>query len=251
MLLTLGLSNSRAQEDKMMFNHMSLGITAGLDGAGVEVVFPATDFLQLRCGYSFIPVHLNGKVSLGTFTLDDDSITLSDVPVNASIWKGGMGNLMLDIYPSRTGSFHFVAGVYAGPGKLIGSKVDARGYIEPEHYKTGLGRQGVSCSTDGEGFIHLDAAVMKAMPYLGLGFGRALNPDSRVCFNFELGAAYSGGIKLVAYDYSNPNKVTTSVLTSSVFVTESGNQLDGGIIDKLARFPVLPMFKFGLYVRLF
>ena len=250
-VLALSVPRALAQEDNMMFNHLSLGISVGLDGIGAEVVLPASPFLQDRGGYSYEPIPFKRNVDLGKISMKEKNVNLSNIPLSANLWKGGLGNLMLDIYLSKTGSFHFVAGAFAGSGKLVGGKIDARNAINREDYKTAIEYHGVSCSTDGEGFVYADATVWKVLPYVGVGFGRALDPAKRVNFSFELGAAVTGGVKLVTYDFSNPAKVTTSVLTSSALVTDSGKQLDKGWVDKLGKFPVLPMMKFGVYVNLF
>jgi len=251
-VLALNASYAQAQEDKMLFNHMSAGITLGTDGVGLELAFPASQFLVVRGGYSLCPIPYKKNVSLNSLHVGGSEMNLSNIPVTAQPWKGGLGNLMLDIYLNPTGSFHFVAGLFAGSGKLVGGKVDLRDKISPQDYKTGITYNGISCSTDAEGFAHVDATVNKVLPYLGVGFGRALRLDKRVTFNVELGAAYSGGIKVVTYDYSNPSKVTRSVITSSALVNKSGEQIDKGLVDKLARnWVVLPMLKFQVSVRLF
>ena len=246
-VLALSASFAQAQEDKMLFNHMSAGISLGVDGLGAELAFPASQFLVVRGGYSFMPYSYKKNVSLSDLHVGGSIKNLSNVPVTAKPWKGGEGNIMLDIYLSPTGIFHFVAGALVGSGQLIGGKVDLRDKISPEDYKTGITYNGVSCSTDADGFAYVDALVNKVLPYVGVGIGRAVNPDKRVTFNFELGAAYSGGMKVVTYDYSNPSKVTRSEVTSSAL-----NQKDNGVVDKLARYSVvLPMLKFQVYVNLF
>ena len=49
-VLALNASYAQAQEDKMLFNHMSAGITLGTDGVGLELAFPASQFLVVRGG---------------------------------------------------------------------------------------------------------------------------------------------------------------------------------------------------------
>lgn len=250
-VLALSASYAQAQEDKMLFNHMSAGISLGLDGVGVELAFPASHLLQVRGGYSICPIPYKKDVTLGTLQVNGKNQNLSNIPVSARFWKGGLGNLMVDIYLNETGSFHFVAGAFAGSGKLVNGRVDLRQKISPDDYRTGITYNDVSCSTDAEGYAYVDATVLKVLPYLGVGFGRALDMNKQVSFNFELGAAYSGGIKTVTYDYSNPSRVTSNVVTSSDLVNSAGKQVDNGLMDKLARFPILPMLKFQVFMRLF
>lgn len=241
----------QAQDESMFFNHLALGVTSGLDGIGAELVVPCTPFLQIRGGYSLDPIPFSAHLNLGTVVLDGETVNLSNVPMNVSFWKGGLGNVMLDIYLNDTGSFHFVAGAFIGSGKFMSATADLTGIMASEDYKRSVNYHGVTCSTDADGYAHADATVMKVMPYVGLGFGRALKADKTVGFSFELGAAYSGGIKLYTYDFSNSSSVKSSQITSSAMVTDSGQQMDKGWVDKLAGLPVLPMMKFGVYVRLF
>ena len=246
------LSLSAPAQDKQLFNHLALGVSAGIDGIGVEAILPCTPYLQIRGGYSLFPIGINRNVNLGQYTMNDGTeVNLSNIPLKAAIWKGGLGKVLLDIYPSRAIPFRIVAGAFIGSGKLVGASLDASKVISPEDYKTGIGMHGVSVSTDGNGIIYADAMVMKVLPYLGLGFGRGLNPKKRVAVSFELGAIYTGGIKPTVYDYSNPAKVQASVVSSKNLVMDDGKQLDNGVIDKISRIPVLPMMKLGVYFRLF
>lgn len=245
------LSLTAHAQDKQVFNHVALGVSVGIDGLGAEVVLPATPYLQIRGGYSFLPFTYRKDINLGKHETEIGTLDLSSIPLSLAPWKGGLGKVLLDIYPAKGIPFRFVAGAFIGNGKLVGGEANLSKAIPPEDYKTGFGYNGVSVSTDGEGIVHMDATVLKVLPYLGLGFGRALDPKKRVGFSFELGAVYTGGIKFLVSDYSNPSKVETSVVTSQSLVDDNGKQLDDGIIDKISGFPVLPMMKLGVYVRLF
>ncbi len=240
-----------AQEDKQVFNHVALGVSAGIDGLGVEAILPATPFLQIRGGYSFFPYTYKNTLNLGQYEMNGKTIELNNIPLTASIWKGGLGKVLLDIYPGKTLPFHFVAGAFIGSGKLVGGCLDGSKAIPQEDYKTGIGMNGITISSDEKGMVYADAAVLKVLPYLGLGFGRGLNPNKRVTFSFELGVVYTGGIKATVYDYSNPSGVQSHVVTSKDLIADDGKQMDGGVIDKVSGIPVLPMMKLGLYVRLF
>ena len=246
------LSLSASAQDKQLFNHVALGVSAGIDGIGVEAILPASPYLQIRGGYSYFPYSYKNNVNLGTYQFNDGTTAnLNNIPLNAAIWKGGLGKVLLDIYPSRAIPFRFVAGAFFGSGKLVGGSMDFSKAIPQDYYQMGIGMNGISFSTDKDGIAYADAAVMKVLPYLGLGFGRGLDPKKRVTFSFELGVVYSGGIKPTLYDYSDPTTVQTSVISSKDLVMDDGKQLDKGIIDKVSGIPVLPMMKLGLYVRLF
>ncbi|MBR1700257.1 MAG: hypothetical protein IJ714_10835 [Bacteroidales bacterium] len=68
-VLMLGFS-AFAQEDKGLFNHLSVGATVGLDGLGIEVSAPITRYVQLRAGYSlFVPTKVTSIYNFGSFTV--------------------------------------------------------------------------------------------------------------------------------------------------------------------------------------
>lgn len=246
------LSLSASAQDKQLFNHMALGVTAGVDGFGLEVAMPATPYLQVRAGYSGVPFGISPVVDFGQAKFSNQDADLSHLPVNLRIWGSGVGKLMLDIFPIKDASFRIVAGAFAGTGVLATAIVDLRDVIEPINYRTGMGYHDVMFSTDDKGYGRFDAAVNKVMPYLGVGFGRAVDPEKRVSFQAELGVAYSGGIRVHSYDYSRSlEQPDTYVIETRHLTDDKGTQLDRGWIDKLAAFPVLPMLKLGVFVRLF
>lgn len=246
------LSLSANAQDGQFFNHVGLGFTAGVDGVGVEAVVPASSLLQIRAGYSIFPFKYDKTLNLGTVHRDSGyDLNFSNVPVTGNIWKGGLGKVMLDIYPIKDVPFRIIAGAFVGSGKLVAVKADLHSAVHPEDYRTGIRFRDVSFSTDENGYGYVDACVMKVLPYLGIGYGRALNVNKRVGFGVELGAMYTGGIKFQTYNYANSSNVQTSVLTSSTFADDSGKLRDRGLIDKVSRIPVLPMLKLGVYFRLF
>ena len=45
--------NQDRVEEYGLFDHMSVGLTLGTMGIGLDVAAPVTDFLQVRAGYNF------------------------------------------------------------------------------------------------------------------------------------------------------------------------------------------------------
>lgn len=246
------LSLQASAQDSQSFNHLSLGVTAGIDGVGLEAVLPASPYLQIRGGYSIFPYKYKTNVNLGVLERDDDyDLDFTNMPISVGLWKGGVGKLMLDIYPGTQTVFRFVAGAFIGSGKIVAAKADLRSTLKPEDYRTGVGYKDMSISSDADGYGYLDIAGFKVFPYLGLGLGRLMDPENRVSFNFELGAIYTGGTKVQTYDFSNPSGVKTVVLTGKDLSNDEGKQMDDGYVAKVSNIPVLPMLRLGLYVRLF
>ncbi|MBO4768398.1 MAG: hypothetical protein J5495_02570 [Bacteroidales bacterium] len=247
-----GLQATAQELDKQLFNHVSLGVTAGVDGVGLDVVVPASPYLHIRGGYSIFPYKYKTNVNLGVYERDDAyDLDLKNLPIAVGLWRGGVGKLLLDIYPGSQTVFRFVAGAYIGNGKIVAGTADFRSVLEPGDYRTGVGYNDIDFSTDDKGYLYVDVAGLKALPYLGIGLGRPLNPEKRVTFSFELGAFYTGGTKVQTYDYSFNPKGEVSVITSKNLNGDDGKPFDGGYVGKLSSIPVLPMLRLGLYVRLF
>lgn len=244
--------HAQEQDDKQIFNHMGAGLTVGLDGVGLEVAAPLTPYLQLRGGYSFFPYTYKNVFHIKKFVVNDGTVVdLTDLPISATAWKGGVGKVLVDIFPGKETTFRFTAGAFFGSGKLIAATGDLTSAITPDLYRTMVGYKGIQASTDENGYAYIDAIVPKVLPYLGIGFGRGVNLKSRVGAAFELGAVYTGGLKITTYDFSHPLEVKTSVITSSDTVDDAGKMLDNGIIDKVSAVPVFPIMKFSIFVRLF
>jgi len=243
-------------QDSQMANHLALGISLGLDGVGLEAALPLTPYVQARAGYSFFPYTHKQDFDLGTLEIGGKTRDLSRTPFSATMWKGGTGKLLFDIYPGRNTGFHFTVGAYIGSGKIVHASADISKALSPQDYATlaityGEGPDKIRVSTDKNGFIHADAKAGPFIPYVGLGFGRAVKPDSRVRVSFDMGALITGGIKLQSYSYLRNEKGDPAVITSKVLVDESGRQMDGGWIDKICKIPVFPMLKLNVFVRLF
>ena len=245
-------NSSGSTQEKQMFNHLSVGITAGIDGMGMEVATPVLQCLQVRAGYSFLPFTFSPTISLGTLTLNNGkSLNLNNVDNSINVWESGLGKLFVDYYPSS--SFHFTAGVFIGSGTLLHNKLDMRQAMQDLGYPygTSLGRNDISFSTDEEGYAYIDGTIWKVLPYVGIGFGRAIDAAKVVTVNFDLGVMFIGGIKLQTYDYSNPVKTETYTINSAILEDSDGTKLDHGLVDLVSSVPILPYAKLGVFFRIF
>ena len=87
-------------------------------------------------------------------------------------------------------------------------------------------------------------------PYVGIGFGRAVRPDKRVCVTFDMGAFFWGTPVLVGYDYSiDPNG--TAVGFSPERVSKS-QDLQGLAqpLEILGKVPAYPVMKLNIFIRI-
>lgn len=245
------LAAPRAQaQDSMMFNHMALGVTLGVDGLGLDLAFPLGNTIQLRGGYgidpygSLIPVTAN--LDLGTI----EGRNLNNIPVSAKVWSSGTGHLLFDFFFSKKGGFHFSAGAFANNGKLLSVAADLSKVLDPEDWAK-VSVNGVS--TDKKGTAYVDVKHWAVMPYLGLGFGRALNPEKTFNFVFDMGLMLWGSPEIQSRKYtmaSNYEQYETAAITAESMGLKEGDQA-AKLLNLVSEIPVCPYIRFGFYFKLF
>lgn len=277
--------NDNPLRDDQLFNHMSLGVVAG-GGIGVQLAAPCTPYMQLRGGYvhapkfkyTYQPSSFTSSVGLDALVADaqvalkdelDREVDMSGVGFAIKENLGG-GYLMLDLFPSKDGGFHFSAGAFLTKQDLLNLDIIASGVLLPNEYGSvslTLNQEtGARVSSDMEGIFHLNVLSQnKLRPYLGIGFGRAVNMYHRLSFTFDVGVVYTGSLSLQTVNYANPDPgdyghpnpnyrsgnppYEIVPITSSTIVDENGTPLDHGYIDQYSRIPVMPLMTFGLHFR--
>lgn len=252
--VSLGSIPAFAQkQDNQLANHLALGVTLGLDGIGLEAALPITPYVQARAGYSIFPYTYKRNMNLGNVEIGGETKSLDNVPFAATLWKGGTGKLLFDIFPGKKTPFHFTVGLYIGSGKFIHAQADLSGILDPSDYATlAVMYDKLKVSTDPKGIVSLDNKMGVVTPYVGIGVGRAVRPGSRVSVSFDLGALITGGSKFQTYNYVNlEGKAQPVVLTSELLTDEDGHYSDGEWVNRISRFPVLPMLKLNVFIRLF
>lgn len=246
--VSLAAPRALAQE---VFSHAALGISAGLDGVGIEAATVLGDNFQLRAGYSLMPFTYSKNKNLGSGTVNGEKRDFNNTPVTVKMWKGGNASLLADWFPGE-GSFHVTAGVYAGSGKLLAGELDVTKPIKRDEWGrvAAVFDSGASFSTDANGIAHVDAVVWKVMPYVGIGLGRAIG-DGPVSFTFDLGALVTGGAKPQIYNYIRNTMDPSNPVEATKLTSAMVNNKDKGWIDKIGNIPVFPMLKVNLFFNLF
>lgn len=216
-----------AQKELGIFNTLSVGVSAGTTGIGVDVATPVTPHFAIRGGVSFMP---GIKISTDV-DVDLTDPNLGSYPTNLDL-KGSMsrasGELLVNYYPFLSSSFFVTAGAYFGGSKLV--KIDGHSDKLKEYVDKG-GNAGIvigdqTIPVDKNGNVAGGLKVSGFRPYIGVGFGRAV-PKKRLGVMFELGVQFHG---------------TPKVYTSA---GELGNALGDGddsftkIMDKLTVYPVM------------
>ena len=199
-----------------------VGIKAGTDGVGFELVKGFGTRLNIRIGYQALNIPISYPVPADMLPDMGDFSILAE----ADLQFGGT-NLFVDFYPVKN-VIHLTGGVMMN---AMQHTVSIRSTSEFPY-----GDIMVPAEDIGVFSLQLTPGN-KFSPYLGLGFGNTLSRKHRISFNFELGALY----------YGSPQ------------VTLSGDGIIGPIASEhnqsvlseaLAPYPWYPMINFQLTFRL-
>ena len=275
--------------DPMLFNHMAVGVDLlSLNGLGLQLALPVTQHFQLRAGFDFMDLHMaiaNGIVkgaastgnidalknginpfsySIQNVNIDEDGIKVDQVDLSATFQSRNL-NLLFDLYPGKNTIFHFTVGAFfsLAPKGLLTASATAlykgENAISPaDRTKTEV--MGITTDKDGRLQMAVQYKLNAVRPYFGIGTGRPVSPDRRVSVAFDLGVQYTGGIKLVSYNYmgrpDNPEKVYLDGAWLDKYPETRdylGEDYDKAkkIMDILDHVPVTPVLKLSLFVRLF
>ena len=277
------VSVNASAQDKWVFNHIGIGVSAGLDGFGADLVVPITPFFQLRGGYAMQPLSYDieqakfnphmSKANGDVWNLDQDIVPRAQANLDAA-------HLFLDIYPGKKTGFHLTVGAYYGMHPENGGPyriTTAEPLTIDEEDKGSVGvvlneEEGRKITTDKEGNLMLDVSLNNPLaekfniptniyPYAGIGFGRNLSRH-RIAFTMDLGAIYTGTFGLNGYDYSREATAGVENVPIHAADLDALKGLNTGIsdevIDKVQEYygkaesiPVTPVLKFNLVFRLF
>lgn len=236
-------------QDNMVFNHMALGPTLGVDGLGLDIAMPLGRTVQLRAGYgidiygSILPISAN--LDLGTI----EGKALNNIATTAKVWSSGTGHLFADFYPGK-GGFHLSVGLFANNGKLLSATADLSKVLDSSDWgATSL--NGVS--TDKKGTLYVDVKHWAVMPYAGIGFGRAINPEKTFNFVFDMGLMVWGSPAVqsrkytLSSNYEQYDTVEVNAETMGLKESDTAAQL----LKLVSEIPVFPYIRFGFYFKLF
>ncbi|MBO4664548.1 MAG: hypothetical protein J5663_09075 [Bacteroidaceae bacterium] len=136
-------------DDTYMFNHMSLGLSGGTNGVGLDFALPLGKYVQVRAGVSYMPaVSMTSALECVTtesaYTLSEDGRSIEYKYDNngnkireqkfvTNEFDGGMprevdikatpkflnGKLLFDFYASPSFPLHLTLGAYFGAEKII------------------------------------------------------------------------------------------------------------------------------------
>lgn len=232
--------------------HVAFGLGVGTDGAGAELAIRLDPHTQLRAGYA-------STYGLVKFSAGDIAVpehpgnphgSSVQVPLNIQSPMGD-GRLLLDFFPGES-TFHITVGTYLGPSTLlkgsfsnlpsdyntVGIDVDgylvraSGGYLEATFRASGLGITG---------------GAFAVKPYVGLGFGRAVQQKKKVTFTFDFGVQYQGQPALYALGEGITGRKKQVALPGDLISQVAGITL----VDYTRWMVFWPTLNVHLYFRLF
>lgn len=215
-----------------VFDGLAIGVGGGSDGLSFELATPLGDHLQLRAGYGF---------SLGIYKNSSQNISMNvpSGPIRSPLtfrFAESDGRVLLNIYPSGSGRFHFAVGVYFGSPNFVKGTLSN---LPAEATTNGIAIGGKTIYPTNNA-LDMFIRTNSVKPYAGIGFGRPVNEDKRVTFSVDLGCLYQGNTTVWFRGKDN----------AEVNVTSEKDVADAvGQLSKYLRF--LPVLNFHLYVNLF
>ena len=120
--------------DKLLFNHMAIGIGFGSEGASLDLALPIGHYVQLRAGMSYMPSfkltkHFSANQTGSAGAANFDSITTIlhditglqfddqiDMKATTQLWNG---KILVDVFPFKKKNWFFSAGLYFGPKQVM------------------------------------------------------------------------------------------------------------------------------------
>ena len=267
LIISTGAFAQIPNQDKQIFNHVAAGVTMGIDGIGIEVAAPLTPYIQFRAGYSlFIPTSITIK-DLSKFGAPEYIEVTENgekkqrpfakaVPTKFGFNAGG-GKLMADIFPSAQRGFHFTVGTYFGNPMMLQMDMDASKVLKEEEYASygfllDENDPNTNITSDWQGHIKTDVKTWAVRPYVGIGFGRPVNPEKRVCVTFDMGVMFWGSPVLQSYDYSLGD-VRTVEFKPEILENSDLEELHdlAEPVKVINHVPIAPIMKLNVFIRLF
>lgn len=262
---------AQVKNQNVLFKHWSVGVGIGDDIHG-EVATTLTPWLQMRVMYSTLTPYLAlGQSIAGKLLPQGSTINPLHIPLNVNYKSADVQidkvdidgsinwrdiNLLFDLYPAPTTVFHFTVGAMISLNpNLVSALATPTPALSQADWTT---TEFMGVTTDKQGKIHIDGrfAMNVVKPYVGIGFGRPVTKNNAVGVNFDLGVAYIGGIHVYSKNYyENPDapkdvEINSAWINSEPKVKEQvGNYAQ--YIDTANGFPVLPVIRLTLNVRLF
>jgi hypothetical protein len=165
--------------------NFGVGIKGGTTGIGGDLNVSLHPNIKARLGFSYLWYNYspNGLEATVIDPLNNSEHSMELDKIKLSFPNA---NLLVDLFPMRSGIFHFTVGLFLGQNKIsahghVPSSLDA--FVLASKYGLRPNPNGTVSAA-----LNIGNTVK---PYFGIGLGRTIT-KRRVGFKFELGAIYQG-----------------------------------------------------------
>ena len=207
-----------------LFNHLSVGLSYGTTGAGIDVAMPVHKLVSVRAGFSGWDIGNIKFKAINTATeitemqmVEEDAIKRSqmvdkvELAIKPNFWNF---YLLGEIHPFNNQPFYFSAGLFIGSQNFIhfrntneggmGFLYDANQKVEDynrifhtNYPPIGLKFGNYVFTADDNGNIDVRMKTNAVKPYVGIGLGQHFAKTHRVSLAIDAGLLFWGTPKFV------------------------------------------------------
>ena len=207
-----------------LFNHLSVGLTTGLTGTGIDVVMPVHKKVTVRTGISGWNIGNIKFKAINTATeitqmelVEEDAVRRAqmvdkvELAVEPNFWNF---YVLGEVHPFKNQTFYFSAGLFAGSQNFIhfrntndgalGFLYDANQKVEDYNrvFRTNYPPIGLKFgdyvfTADERGNIDVRMRTNAVKPYLGIGFGQHFARKHRLSLAVDAGLLFWGTPKFL------------------------------------------------------
>lgn len=212
------------QSEDGLLNHLSVGLTSGLAGTGIDVVVPLHRLVTLRAGFAGWNVGDIKFKAINTATeitemqmVEAEAVKRSQLTEKVELAaEPNFWNFFLlgEVHPFRNQPFYFSAGLYAGSQNFFHFRNTNEGALQVLYYANqlvedynrvfrtnyqpiGLKFGDYVFTADERGNIDVRMKTNAVKPYLGIGFGQHLAKKHRLSLAVDAGLLFWGTPKFV------------------------------------------------------
>ena len=228
-----------------LFNHLSVGLSTGLTGTGIDVAMPVHKLVTVKAGFSGWGVGDIKFKAINTATeitqmqmVEEDAVKQAKMVDKVELAaKPKFWNFFLlgEVHPFKNQPFYFTAGLFFGSQTFmhfrntnegaLGFLYDANQKVEDYNslYKTNYPPIGLKFgdyvfTADEQGNIDVRMKTNAIKPYIGIGAGQNIAKTHRVSLAVEAGLLFWGTPKFllnndVEIKSNGSNSGITSVLS--------------------------------------
>lgn len=217
-------NNNKLHSPDGLFNHLSIGVSTGLSGSGIDVTMPVHRLVTVRAGYSGLHLGdikfkaINTAEELAGYALvEDDAVRRAQMSDKIELAaKPNFWNMFLlaEIHPFNNDSFHFTTGLYVGSKNFVhfrntnegalGFLYDANNKVDDYNRAFGTNFSPIGLkfgdyvfTADENGNIDVMMKTNVVKPYLGIGVGKHIAQNHRLSFALDFGLIFWGSPKFL------------------------------------------------------